>query len=146
MGSASKHFDWEEFQVTAETQTLIDFRLVRGLQELRYLAQVPIHINSGYRDPDHNLKVGGTRNSLHCTGKAADIVIEGHTPPQMYALAAQIAPFAQGGIGIYTWGVHVDVRETYQNRGVRWGCLTKDGGYVDFYQALYKMLRGGEKK
>jgi zinc D-Ala-D-Ala carboxypeptidase len=34
-------------------------------------------VNSGYRSPELNLKVGGTASSQHCLGEAADIEIPG---------------------------------------------------------------------
>ena len=36
----------------------------------------PIYVNSGYRCPRHNLKVGGAVNSQHMKGEAADIRCE----------------------------------------------------------------------
>ena len=35
-----------------------------------------IKVNSGYRCPRHNAKVGGVKNSQHLTGEAADICAE----------------------------------------------------------------------
>jgi zinc D-Ala-D-Ala carboxypeptidase len=36
-----------------------------------------VKVNSGYRSPDVNAKVGGSRTSDHCRGQAADIEIPG---------------------------------------------------------------------
>ena len=36
-----------------------------------------VKVNSGYRSPDVNAKVGGSRTSDHCRGMAADIEIPG---------------------------------------------------------------------
>ena len=33
----------------------------------------PIRINSGYRSPEHNKRVGGSPTSQHCKGEAVDI-------------------------------------------------------------------------
>lgn len=47
------------------------------LQPLRDHYGVGIKVNSGYRSPDVNAAVGGSRASDHCKGQAADIEIPG---------------------------------------------------------------------
>ena len=47
------------------------------LQPLRDVYGVGIKVNSGYRSPDVNAAVGGSRTSDHCKGQAADIEIPG---------------------------------------------------------------------
>ena len=47
------------------------------LQPLRDHYRVGIKVNSGYRSPDVNAAVGGSRTSDHCKGQAADIEIPG---------------------------------------------------------------------
>ena len=49
------------------------------LQPLRD-ALGPVHILSGYRPTQINQLVGGSKNSQHCKGQAADIVVTGHSP------------------------------------------------------------------
>lgn len=44
----------------------------RVLQPLRNRLGVPLTINNGYRTPEHNIKVGGARNSQHMKGQAVD--------------------------------------------------------------------------
>lgn len=46
---------------------------VNVLQPLRDMCNLPIYINSGYRSKLVNDEVGGTPNSQHLRGKAADI-------------------------------------------------------------------------
>lgn len=48
--------------------------LATGLEEVRRLLGVPMHINSGYRSPKVNIAVGGSATSAHCDGYAADFV------------------------------------------------------------------------
>lgn len=48
------------------------FELAKVLQVIRNAWGKPIIINSGYRCPVLNLKVGGAINSLHCSASAAD--------------------------------------------------------------------------
>lgn len=88
-------------------------RLMNNLQVLRDHIGVPIHINSGYRSPSHNKKVGGASASSHLTAKAADITARGYTPAQLKATIEyliSIGKMEQGGIGLYKTFVHYDVR------------------------------------
>ena len=47
------------------------------LQPVRDHFQKGVKVNSGYRSPDVNARVGGSRTSDHCRGMAADIEIPG---------------------------------------------------------------------
>jgi len=47
------------------------------LQPVRDHFQTGVKVNSGYRSPDVNAKVGGSRTSDHCKGQASDIEIPG---------------------------------------------------------------------
>jgi len=87
---------------------LIHPSLVALLQTIRTHFGRPVHILSGYRTADHNAMVGGSRNSTHKKGMAADIVVRGIG-------IKRIADFAEdldvGGIGIYEEDrfIHLDV-------------------------------------
>ena len=74
------HFRVREFRCKDGTdKILIDEELPRMRENLRCLlaeklgGEVKININSGYRTKAHNKKVGGSANSKHMKGKAADI-------------------------------------------------------------------------
>lgn len=85
--------------------------LLDGLEELRHvLGDKPIIINSACRCEKHNAESGGAKTSQHLTGKAADIRVAGVTPEQLREAAYKVPVFNHGGIGIYNWGIHVDVR------------------------------------
>lgn len=88
---------------------LIDMELVEKLQVIRDRVGKPVTVNSGYRTATHNAKVGGATKSQHLLGKAADIKVSGY-PAETLAVIAEEVGFR--GIGIYTWGIHVDTRET----------------------------------
>lgn len=60
-------------EVLANLTTLCE----QVLQPLRDAYGVGIKVNSGYRSPDVNAAVGGSRTSDHCKGQAADIEIPG---------------------------------------------------------------------
>lgn len=61
-----KYFKPEEVQGLSED-------LVAKLEAARELFDAPIVITSGYRDPQHNVDVGGVKDSAHTRGFAVDI-------------------------------------------------------------------------
>lgn len=89
-------------------------KLAENLQVLRDAIKLPIRVNSGYRSPAHNKKVGGARNSQHLLGKAADIAVTGMTPDQVKAIIEQLiteGKMKNGGVGLYKTFVHYDTRD-----------------------------------
>ena len=84
--------------------------LVDILQNIRNHYGKAVNINSGYRAPAYNKKVGGATYSQHLYGTAADIRITGVKPKDLAAYIETLMP-NKGGIGIYKNFVHVDVRE-----------------------------------
>jgi len=110
-----KYFKPEEFQCKCGCKTNgIDHELVEILEKVREHFGKPVRINSGVRCKTHNARVGGAANSQHLDiyAKAADIgTISGTTPRAMAAYVETLMPNT-GGIGIYSWGIHVDTRKT----------------------------------
>ena len=84
--------------------------LVDILQKIRKHFGKAVNINSGYRTPPYNKKVGGATYSQHLYGMAADIKISGVKPKDVAAYVETLMPNT-GGIGIYSNFTHVDVRE-----------------------------------
>lgn len=84
--------------------------LVDILQNIRDHYGKAVYINSAYRTPSYNKKVGGATYSQHLYGTAADIHINGVKPKDLAAYIETLMP-NKGGIGIYSSFVHVDVRE-----------------------------------
>lgn len=103
----TKNFNREEFACPCCGNAPIEREFVDKLQQLRNLWGKPIKINSGYRCKSHNKKVGGSPNSQHCLGTAADLSISVSQNKQLVDLAKKVG-FT--GIGTYTWGVHLDNR------------------------------------
>ena len=60
-------------------------RLCGWLEVLRERYGEPIHINSGYRSPQLNRKIGGAATSNHLTGCAVDIRVAGMEQALRYA-------------------------------------------------------------
>ena len=53
--------------------------LAPGLEMVRALVRKPVRVNSAYRNPEVNRRVGGTPTSAHPMGYAADITVDGMT-------------------------------------------------------------------
>ena len=60
-------------------------RLCGWLEVLRERSCTTIRINSGYRSPQLNRKIGGAANSNHLTGCAVDIKVSGMEQALRYA-------------------------------------------------------------
>ena len=109
--SLSPNFKIKEFACQDGTDMIVlhtDF-IVDKLQKIRNYFNKPVTINSAYRSPTHNKKVGGSSNSYHVKGRAFDIVVKDVSPNE-------VAKYAQSigikGIIRYAWGVHIDSRGT----------------------------------
>lgn len=106
----SEHFNLREFRSRDGANQLVLSRvLVDMLQQLRDEVGKPIRINSGYRTPQHNARVGGAEASQHMYGAAADISVDGITPQQLAKIARDVG-FPQAGLFVYPTHLHVDVR------------------------------------
>jgi len=106
----SENFSLHEFECRDGSNLVkLDEELIDKLQKLRALVGKSIIVNSGYRTPEYNSKIGGAPKSQHMEGKAADIRVTGVTPVQVAKLAKQVG---FRGVGIYDTFTHVDVRPT----------------------------------
>lgn len=106
----SKNFTSLEFDCHGNgccSSTKVDSKLVDYLQQIRNHFGKAVSINSGYRCAKHNASVGGASRSNHMDGEAADIRISGVTPIEVARYAESIGIL---GIGVYSWGVHIDTR------------------------------------
>jgi len=83
-----------------------------------------LDLTNAYRCKEHNSDVGGSTNSQHLVGKAADIKSESIKPKEMAQIVDDLMKsetFELGGIGIYNTFTHVDIRD-YR---ARWSKTTK---------------------
>lgn len=113
------NFTREEFDCKDGTKVPAELlpnvqKLADQLQVLRDNLGESIHVNSGYRTPTYNKKIGGKVASQHLHAKAADITCKSKSPKQLAAfieklIAAGTLKF--GGIGVYPGFVHVDIRQ-----------------------------------
>ncbi len=125
----TKNFNLSEFACKDGSETPAHLipniqKLAENLQVLRDFLGCSIHINSGYRSPAYNKKIGGATFSQHVQGKAADIRTDKYTPEQVLAAVEKLIVEGKvkfGGVGIYNSWLHVDTRETK----ARWDLRTK---------------------
>ena len=104
----SDNFKVREFACNDGSNTvLVDQKLVALLQDIRDHFGASVYINSAYRTASYNKKVGGSSNSYHVKGMAADIWVKGVSPEEVAAYAESLGV---KGIGLYDTFVHVDTR------------------------------------
>jgi uncharacterized protein YcbK (DUF882 family) len=90
---------------------MIDFRLLDMLEILRKrIGDTPVIINSGYRCPSYNEKVGGVPGSYHLYGMAADVRVPGMEPGKLIQYAYDVGFL---GLGLYQGFCHLDIRSEY---------------------------------
>lgn len=108
----STNFRVKEFACSDGTDPIfISPDLVEILQKIRTHFGKAVTITSAYRTPTRNKAVGGTANSQHLYGMAADIKVKGVSPKKVAEYAEKILS-NKGGIGIYSTFTHIDVRQT----------------------------------
>jgi hypothetical protein len=110
-----EYFKREEFLCPCCGAALAAERLVLWLDLLRRAWGGPLSVNSGWRCETRNALVGGSKNSRHKIGCAADIQISrrasGGTPshPDFGALAARLFRLPGWEFRLYASFVHVAV-------------------------------------
>lgn len=106
----SENFKVKEFACKDGSDVVfVSPELVKILQKIRNHFGKPVIINSAYRTPTYNKKVGGATYSQHQYGTAADIRINGVSPKEV-AVYAETLLTNTGGIGVYSTFTHIDVR------------------------------------
>jgi len=88
-------------QVIANLKTLAE----NILQPIRDHFGKSVKVNSGYRSPEVNASVGGSKTSDHCKGQAADIEITGVANGDLAKYIAENFKFTQVILEFYTQGV-----------------------------------------
>ena len=71
----------------------------------------PLLINSWYRTPEYNKKVGGELLSFHTQGSAVDLWAKGFSSDSLFKIVLSLIEgkkIKDGGVGLYQWGVHYD--------------------------------------
>jgi len=84
------------------------------LQTVRDAIGKPVHINSAYRCPAWNAHVGGSPQSLHVRGMAADIDIREMKAARVARIIDNMmtdGDIPNGGLGSYKTFTHMDIRK-----------------------------------
>ena len=107
----STHFQLHEFACTDGSKPVfLSQALVDILEAIRVHFGRPVTVTSGYRTVSYNASIkNSSKKSQHCNGLAADLHVDGHTHQEVYNYACQLLG-DHGGVGLYSWGVHIDVR------------------------------------
>lgn len=110
MGSISPYFDRQEFACKCGCGfSAVDVELLEVLHLVRLKFGAAVMISSACRCKSHNESVGGSTGSKHMLGIAADIVVRGVAPSDVYEYLDDEWPDSLG-IGRYSTFTHVDVR------------------------------------
>ena len=109
------NFDTSEFRsrdgASSPFPFVVEPALLYLLMCIRDRFGKPIVVNSGYRSPEWNAKVGGAANSFHVKGLAADIRPSSADADQLARLQdICLRTNSIGGVGLYDTFVHVDAR------------------------------------
>ena len=97
--------------------------LANTLERVRELLGHPIHINSAYRGPKVNAAVGGSKNSAHMRGYAADFTCAGYGDVSAICRAIMDSSIAYDQL-IHEFGAWVHISFDPQMRRMN---LTIDG-------------------
>jgi len=113
----SKYFTRSEFACQCgECQfNVVDVELLAVLEDIRDHYALPVMITSGCRCRSHNDYVGGAAMSKHCLGIAADVVVMGIDPHDVFKYL-ELRWKGGYGLGDGRTFTHVDMRE----RATRW--------------------------
>ena len=105
------HFKVREFACSDGSDVVfVSTSLVDILEAIRVHFGRPVTITSGYRTISYNASLkNSSKKSQHCNGLAADIKVAGVSPAAVADYAEQLLG-SHGGVGLYSWGVHIDVR------------------------------------
>jgi zinc D-Ala-D-Ala carboxypeptidase len=94
----SKYFKEIEYNMDAD--------FLAKLDEARELANIPFTINSAYRSPEQNARVGGKPNSSHLRGLAVDIRVNDSST--RYIVLNALISVGFNRIGVEGSFIHVD--------------------------------------
>ena len=86
--------------------------LCAALEIIRAITGQTMTINSGYRTPEYNKRIGGAKRSKHMKGIAADFRLKGITPAKLFPILnrfQRIGVLPKGGLHAYATFIHLDI-------------------------------------
>ena len=111
----SPNFDRDEFACKCGCgYDTVDTLLLEALESIRVHFNQPVTITSACRCNNHNKKVGGSTNSQHKKGRAADIQVRNTSPSDVATFAEELGM----SVGRYETFTHIDSRS---GSPARWG-------------------------
>ena len=111
-------FKPKEIACKGDNNLMIDTDAMDKLQKLRDLLGRPMYINSAYRSPSYNKKVGGAKASQHLKAKAFDINMKNHSTIEFERLAREAGFTGFGFYPQYNF-IHIDTGRA-RHWGKRW--------------------------
>jgi len=124
MGNLSEHFNHKDFACRCpecKGEYRIHLGLVGALEQIGGHFRKKVKIVSAYWCDAYYEKLNKTKRSFHTMGKAAHILIDGISPPELFKYAETIPEL--GGVGFYPKEnfIHVDTRSGDPVRFVKEG-------------------------
>ncbi|NRA68538.1 MAG: DUF882 domain-containing protein [Pseudobacteriovorax sp.] len=107
-----RSFSKKELQCPLTKKCEMNDVFMDKLQALRDEFDHPMIITSGFRSPEHNKAVGGSKNSRHLVGEAVDISTKGMSAIRKHKLLELAFAFGFNGIAQAKTYVHIDTRKT----------------------------------
>ena len=122
-------FSPQEIACRGDAKLAVDGAAMDKLQALRDRLGVPLIVNSAYRSPEYNRRIGGAPRSQHMEAKAFDISMANHNPA-VFEAAARAVGFT--GFGFYQRNnfMHIDTGPA-REWGERWFARTNTSRYDD---------------
>lgn len=106
----SPHFRVREFACKDGSDVVLIHPLLPVWAEALRAINGSFTPNSSYRTVSYNATIkDASPKSKHCMGIAMDVPAAGATPQELYDLALTLVGDT-GGLGLYSWGIHIDCR------------------------------------
>ena len=115
------HFKYTEFDSPDDVLSGLNMNhyLIRILDCMRDIMQLPFIINSGFRTASHNQKINGRNNSAHLKGLAVDI--KSLSNRFNFTLIELCISLKISRIGIYESHIHIDCDYSLPHPLIWWG-------------------------
>lgn len=107
-----KWFTPREIASKGNGSLLVNIDALLRLDAMRERIGKPMIINSAYRDPLYNAKVGGAPMSMHKFGRAFDVSLSGHHKSDLIRMAREVG-FTGFGVNYRTF-LHIDTGRARQ--------------------------------
>ena len=110
------YFEPHELASKGNGAVQVEYTFLDRLQSLRIEWDEPMFMNSVYRDPVHNARVGGAPLSKHKEGKAGDVRTSSWDLKKKYRFKEMALKHGFTGFGGYNTFIHIDI-----GRPRKWG-------------------------